>query len=70
MGIAGLLSGLLAQLFYYKALQGGEIGRIIPLNSSLQIVIASIDAAFVWGETINGMKVMGTILIIIGIYFI
>jgi transporter family protein len=70
LGIAGLLSGLLAQNFYYKALQGGEIGRIIPLISSLQIVIASIGASYAWGETITGMKVLGTILIITGIYIL
>lgn len=70
LGIAGVLSGLLAQIFYYKALQGGEIGRIIPLISSLQIIIASVGASLAWGETITGMKVLGTILIITGIYFL
>ncbi|MFC4768096.1 EamA family transporter [Effusibacillus consociatus] len=70
LGIAGLLSGFLAQMFYFKALQGGEISRIIPLISSLQIVIASISACYVWGEAIGSMKVIGTVLIIIGIFLI
>ena len=70
LGIAGLLSGLLAQIFYFKALQQGEISRLIPLISSLQIVIATVSASFVWNETINGMKILGTLLIIIGIFLI
>ncbi|GAX88838.1 EamA family transporter [Effusibacillus lacus] len=70
LAIAGLLSGLLAQMFYFKALQHGEISRLIPLISSLQVVIATVSASFVWGETMNGMKVLGTLLIILGIYFI
>ncbi|BCJ86592.1 EamA family transporter [Effusibacillus dendaii] len=70
LGIAGLLSGLLAQFFYYKALQTGEISRIIPLISSLQIVIATVSASFVWGETINGMKVVGTVFIVLGIFLL
>jgi transporter family protein len=70
LGIAGLLSGLLAQIFYYKALQIGEISRIIPFISSLQIVIASISASFVWGEAMSALKIIGTVLIVIGIFLI
>jgi bacterial/archaeal transporter family protein len=70
LAVAGLLSGLVAQFFYYKALQTGYVSQIIPLIGSLQLVISTFMSNLFLNEPIGYLKIIGIGFIIIGIYLV
>jgi len=55
--------------FYLRALSGGEAGRIVPLSSTYPF-ITFVLAVFFLGENFTLNKLVGTLLLSGGIYFI
>ncbi|MCX5784451.1 MAG: EamA family transporter [Elusimicrobia bacterium] len=55
--------------FYLKAMSGGEASKIVPLSSTYPFITFAL-AMFFLGENFTLNKLMGTLLISGGIYFI
>ena len=55
--------------FYLRAMSGGEASKIVPLSSTYPFV-TFIMVCFFLGETFTLNKLLGTLCIVCGIYFI
>lgn len=66
---AGIFSGLLAQITYFTALKTGEISRVVPIAGSYPL-IAAVLAFLLLGEQLSWTKILGIILIIIGVFLL
>lgn len=64
-GVAGALSWL----FYFHALKSGSVRGVASIDK-LSVVIAIIIAAIFLGEGITLKSIIGTLLLIAGIYFL
>lgn len=62
--LSGIATGL-SWLFYFRAIQLGQVSRVMPIDK-LSIVIGIIFAALFLGEKLSTLGVVGTILISIG----
>ena len=62
--LSGLATGA-SWLFYYKALQVGEVSKVVPIDK-LSIVITIILAVLILGETVSTKSIIGCLLIGIG----
>ena len=62
--LSGLATGA-SWLFYYKALQVGEVAKVTPIDK-LSIVITIILAALILNETVSTKAIIGCILIGVG----
>ena len=62
--LSGLATGI-SWLFYYKALQIGDVSKVVPVDK-LSIVITMILAFLIFGEVATVKTVIGTILIAAG----
>ncbi|MDB5083627.1 MAG: hypothetical protein JWN30_513 [Bacilli bacterium] len=61
---------LLAQLFYFKSLSTGNISQVVPLMTSMQMIISVTLAAIFYHEPLTLNRLGGIGLIMAGIYFI
>ncbi|MDP3488421.1 MAG: EamA family transporter [Bacillota bacterium] len=64
--LGGVISVLLAQSFYFKALQGGNMSQIIPIVGAYPLVSALMAALFL-GESLTLAKLSGVIMVVLGI---
>jgi transporter family protein len=64
-----VLVTMLGVFAYLKAMSYDEASRIVPLSSTYPL-ITFIVAVFFFGESFTISKFLGTILVIIGVYFI
>ncbi|MDN4595351.1 EamA family transporter [Polycladomyces subterraneus] len=64
--LGGIFGVLFAQFFYFKALQYGEIGRVMPIVGGFP-VIAYFFSIFVFGESVTLTKLMGIVLVVAGV---
>lgn len=64
--LGAVVSVLLAQAFYFKALQGGNVSQIIPIVGAYPLVSA-ILAALILGERLTTAKSLGVVLVVLGI---
>ncbi len=62
--LSGLATGA-SWLFYYKALQVGEVSKVVPIDK-LSIVITIILAVLILGETVSTKSIIGCLLIAAG----
>jgi len=62
--LSGLATGL-SWLFFYKALQIGEVSKVVPIDK-LSIVITMLLAFVILGEPASVKTIIGAILITIG----
>ena len=62
--LSGLATGA-SWLFYYKALQVGEVAKVTPIDK-LSIVITIILAVLILGETVSTKAIIGCLLIVAG----
>jgi len=65
----GLIAGLLAMLTYFFALKKGAVSQIVPLAATYPLVTALLSI-LILGEQITPLRLMGTTLIIIGVWFV
>lgn len=64
--LSGLATGL-SWLFYYKALQVGEVSKVVPVDK-FSMVISMVFAFVVLGEKLTGKTVIGGLLITVGTF--
>jgi transporter family protein len=62
--LSGCATGL-SWLFYYKALQLGEVSKVVPIDK-FSVVISMILAFFILGEAVSAKTIAGGILIGLG----
>jgi len=64
LGLSGLATGL-SWLFFYKALQMGDVTKVVPIDK-LSVVITMLLAFFILGEAANAKAIIGGLLITAG----
>ncbi len=62
--LSGIATGL-SWLFYFRAIQIGEVSKVMPIDK-MSIVIAIIFAALFLGEKLSWSGILGTVLISVG----
>lgn len=67
--MASVIVSMSGVFFYLKALSGGEAGRIVPLSSTYPFVTFVLAMLFL-GESFTMNKLIGTLFLSGGIYFI
>jgi uncharacterized membrane protein len=63
----GLIAGSLALIFFYAALNFGEISVVKPIAFALAPALAFVLAVPLFGEAITAKKVVGLVLIVAGV---
>lgn len=66
LALSGLATGF-SWLFYYKALQIGDVSKVVPVDKS-SVVISMVLAFLFLGETVTVKSVIGGLLITAGIF--
>ena len=64
--LGGVFGVLFAQYFYFRALEYGEVGRVMPIVGSFP-VIAFLFSVLVFGEAATATKLAGIILVVVGV---
>ena len=67
--ISGILAGLLGMITYFTALKAGATSEIVPIAATYPLVTA-ILSVLILGEQITPARVIGTILIVAGIWLV
>lgn len=67
--LSGILAGFLGMLTYFAALKYQPASKVVPLSSTYPL-ITLILSAVILNEGITPIRILGTILIIGGIWFI
>lgn len=69
VSFGGFVSGFLGLLLYYKAIKVGEVSVVAPIVASSPLW-ASLLAFILLGEAFSFMKLLGTILVVLGVILI
>lgn len=64
--LGGVFGVLFAQYFYFKALQHGEVGQVMPVVGSFP-VLAFLLSVVIFGEAITLSKLAGVLLVTCGV---
>lgn len=67
--LGGVFGVLFAQYFYFKALELGEVGQVMPVVGSFP-VLAFLMSALIFGEAVTVTKVAGILLVVIGVFLL
>ncbi len=67
--ISGILAGGFGAMFYFNALKLGDVSFVVPVAAIYPLVTAILSVIFL-NEQITLHRVLGIILIIVGIWFI
>ena len=67
--ITGLMAGLVGMLTYFTALKRGATSQIVPIAATYPLVTA-ILSVLILSEQVTFLRLIGTLLIIIGIWFV
>ena len=62
--------GIISQLAYFKLLKQNDVSKIIPILNGLSNIAIILLAYFIFKEDITFMKVIGIVLVVLGIYLI
>ncbi|OGW75938.1 MAG: hypothetical protein A2Z72_08890 [Omnitrophica bacterium RBG_13_46_9] len=65
----GLMAGLLGMITYFAALKHGATSQIVPIAATYPLVTA-ILSVLILGEQVTPLRLIGTLFIIIGIWFV
>jgi transporter family protein len=68
-GTSGLMAGLLGMWTYYMALRMEATSKIVPIAASYPLVTALLSI-LVLREGVTLPRVIGTVLIVVGIWFV
>ncbi len=69
LALGGLAAGLVGQLAYYSALRCGGVGTVSPITATYPLVAVILSILFL-REPITPGKVVGAILIVLGVLLI
>ncbi|MBK7207212.1 MAG: EamA family transporter [Elusimicrobia bacterium] len=63
--VGGVLASVVAQLFFYRALKIGEVGKVAVVGGAWPVVAFLLSAAFL-GEPVTRQKIVGIALVVSG----
>lgn len=69
LGLSGITAGFLGMYFYFSLLKMHPASQIVPLTATYPLV-ASLLAIFLLKEPLTLSKLLGTFLIVLGIYLL
>ncbi len=69
ISFGGFISGFLGLLLYYKAIKVGEVSVVAPIVASSPLW-ASLFSFLFLGESFSVVKLLGTVLVVIGVSLI
>ncbi len=69
VSFGGFVSGFLGLLLYYKAIKVGEVSVVAPIVASSPLW-ASLLAFLLLGESFSLLKLLGTVLVVLGVILI
>ncbi|SMO60011.1 EamA family transporter [Melghirimyces algeriensis] len=64
--LGGVFGVFIAQYFYFKALQYGDVGQVMPVVGSFP-VLAFFLSVIIFGESVTVSKVIGILLVVGGV---
>lgn len=67
--LAGFLASIVGQMFFYSALKQGEVSRLAPVGGSYPL-FAFILGVLILGEAVTPLKVVGSLLIVGGVWLL
>lgn len=67
--VGGFLASVAGQFCFYFALKSGEASKVVPLAAAYPL-IAFVLGLFFLGEKITSAKVIGIVLVILGVVFL
>lgn len=67
--LGGLLASIAGQLCFYRALQMGEVSRVVPIGASYPI-LACLLGLFFLNEPMTTSKGVGILLVVAGTYLL
>ena len=67
--VTGIMAGLLGMLTYFTVLKRGATSQIVPIAATYPLVTA-ILSILILGEHVTPLRLIGTVLIITGIWFV
>jgi transporter family protein len=65
----GIVAGLLAQVTYFYAMKAEQASWVVPMASSYPVVTLLVAVALL-GERLSPAKVIGTLMVVAGLYII
>ncbi len=65
----GFVSGFLGLLLYYKAIKIGEVSVVAPIAASSPLW-ASLLAVLLLGESFSALRILGAVLVVLGVALI
>ena len=65
----GFLASVVAQMFFYRALKVGDIGRVAAVGGSWPVFAFLLSIAF-YNEPVTWNKIFGVTLVILGVSFL
>ncbi len=65
----GLLASFIGQICFYKALKNGDVSKVVPIAGAYPLV-SFLTGIIFFGEGITLTKLIGVLLILIGIVFL
>ncbi|HMU95478.1 MAG TPA: EamA family transporter [Elusimicrobiota bacterium] len=65
----GALASVIAQLFFYRALKVGDVGRVAAVGGAWPVVAFVLSVLFL-GETLTVRKGLGIFLVVLGAAFL
>ncbi|NPA40477.1 MAG: EamA family transporter [Thermodesulfobacteria bacterium] len=69
LSLSGIVGGFLGMFTYFSLLKAKSASKVVPLTSTYPLV-ATILAIIILKEKLTISKVIGTLLVVIGIYFL
>lgn len=69
LGLGGVMASILGQICFYRALQTGEVSRVVPLGASYP-VLACLLGLVLLKEPITFSKACGIVLVVAGTYLL
>jgi transporter family protein len=69
LALSAIFAGLLGMLTYYSALTLGATSKVVPLAATYPLITALLSI-LILGEGVTLYRIIGTILIIVGVWFV
>ena len=69
LALGGFLASIVGQLTFYNALKFGDVSKVVPISAIYPLVSFAL-ALFLLGEQFTPLKLVGVVLVLIGISFL
>ena len=69
LAVGTLLSPVIGNFAYMKALQGAEASQVTPITASYSLVAVGLAILFL-GERLTSPKILGAVLIVVGVMLV